>query len=314
MDRKVMPLAIAAAALLLSLSGACSTPETPAATEAPSGVQITDQLGRTVRFDSVPQRIISLAPSNTEIAYALGLEDRLVAVTKYCDYPPEAREKPNVGGYTTPDLEQIVALSPDLVLVTGMHEESIIPQLEDKGITAFALGAETLEEAMLSIELAGEISGQREEAAALLADMESRIEAVMGRVARIPEEEKPAVFYLVWHDPLKTSGTGTLHDELIRKAGGRNLFLDVTGSKSVDLESIISRNPQVMIAGTGMGSGTDQTLTYLQDEERLRGTDAAASGSIYGAHINLTGRAGPRIVEGLEIFARCIHPEMFGSP
>ncbi len=115
--------------LLIITLAAC----TPSPEESASPViEVTDQLGRTVKLDKIPQRIISLAPGNTEILYALGLADRIVAVTDYCDYPPEAKEKPSIGGFSTPNLEEIVNHSPDLILVTSIHEGEIIPSLEDR--------------------------------------------------------------------------------------------------------------------------------------------------------------------------------------
>ena len=111
-----------------------------------------------------------------------------------------------------------------------------------------------------------------------------------------------------------TSGSGTLLDELVQKAGGRNIFSEIIGSKSVDLESLVARNPQVMIAGIGMGSGEDKTYQYLKTESRLQNTEAWKNGRIYKINMDLTGRGGPRIVDGLELFAKCIHPEIFGPP
>lgn len=120
---------------MLSLFVSCAAPANEA---APSLIEITDQLGRTVKLDRTPQRIISLAPSNTEILFALGLADKVVAVTNLCDYPPEAKEKPNIGGFTTTNIEKVIALSPDLVLATSIHEKTIIPQLEQKGLAVLA--------------------------------------------------------------------------------------------------------------------------------------------------------------------------------
>jgi iron complex transport system substrate-binding protein len=144
--------------------------------------------------------------------------------------------------------------------------------------------------------------------------MKKRIKAVTDRVSGIPESDKPTVFYLTWHDPLKTSGADSLANELIEKAGGINIFADITGVQTVDLETLVSRNPDVMIAGIGMGSGEDQPLQYLLEESRLSNTGAAKNGGIYGIDMDLTGRGGPRIVDGLEKFAKCIHPEIFGNP
>ena len=287
--------------------------ESPPESTPPSLIEITDQLGRRVVLEP-PQRIISLAPSNTEILFALGLADRLVAVTDYCNYPPEAKTKPSIGGFSTPNIEEIVALSPDLVLATSIHENKIIPQLESKGLTVFALAPKTLDEVLASIKLMGEVTGKEKEADELLKKMQDRIKVVTDKTSSLPEAKRPAVFYLTWHDPLMTSGVGTLLQELIQKAGGRNIFAEVIGTKSVDLELLVARNPQVMIAGVGMGSGGDKTYQYLKTESRLQNTEASKNGRIYQINMDLTGRAGPRIVDGLEQFARCIHPEIFGPP
>ena len=297
--------------LAMSFLASCTPPPESV---TPSSTQITDQLGRVVKINKTPQRIISIAPGNTEILYALGLSEELVAVTKYCDYPPAAKEKPKIGGYTTPNIEEIVALSPDLILATSQHQERIIPQLEEKGLTVFALAPNTLDNVLTAIKLVGDVTGKQEEAAKLLTDMRSRIKAVTDKAESIPEDKRPLVFYLTWHDPLKTSGQGTLNNELLQQAGGRNIFSEVNGTQSVDLESLLSRNPQVVIAGIGMGSGEDQTLIYLKTESRLQNTEAIKGNRIYGIDTDITGRGGPRIVDGLEQYARCIHPEIFGPP
>ena len=297
--------------MLLSLLVACA----PSPKEAmPSPGEIMDQLGRVVKLDRMPQRIISLAPSNTEILFALGLADKVVAVTDYCDYPPEAKMKPSIGGFSTPNIEEVIALSPDLILATSIHEKRIIPQLEGKGLTVFALNLKTLDEALEAITLVGEITGKEERASELVAEMQNRIKAVTDKTNSLPEGKRPRVFHLTWHDPLMTSGSGTLLHELIQKAGGRNIFPEIIGTKSVDLEVLVARDPQVMIAGIGMGSGEDKPFQYLTTESRLKNTEAAKNGRIYGIDLDLAGRAGPRIVDGLERFAKCIHPEIFGAP
>ncbi len=304
-------IALGISFILLSLFTACTAPVDEA---APSPIEITDQLGRTVRLDKTPQRIVSLAPSNTEILFALGLADKVVAVTDLCDYPPEAKEKPTIGGFTTTNIEKVVALSPDLILATSIHEKRIIPQLEQRGLAVLALNPKTLGEVLEAITMVGEITGKEEEASRLVAQMQNRIKAITDKTNNLPDSERPRVFYLTWHDPLMTSGSGTLLHELIQKAGGRNIFSEVIGTRSVDLESLVARNPQVMIAGIGMGSGGDKTFQYLKTESRLQNTEAMKNGRVYKIDMDLTGRGGPRIVEGLEQFARCIHPEIFGSP
>ncbi|MFC1991799.1 ABC transporter substrate-binding protein [Chloroflexota bacterium] len=307
---KVLMVSLAIS-LVLCFSTVCRT---AVEEEVQSSIEITDQMGRTVILEKVPERIVSLAPTNTEILYALGLGDKVVGVTKYCDYPGEAQGKPNIGGFSTPNLEEIVALSSDLVIAAPRHVDEIIPQLEEKGLTVYGLNPKTLDTILEAITLLGDITGSEDEASRLVVDMESRIEAVTDKISSLTEEEKPSVFYLTWHDPLKTSGSGSLINELIEKAGGKNIYSDVSGTQTIDLETLVARNPQVMIAGIGMGSGEDKTLQYILGESRLENTEAGKNGYIYGIDMDLTGRGGPRIVDGLEQFARCIHPDIFGQP
>jgi len=295
-------------AVVLSLFAACTAPADEA---APPTIEITDQLGRTVKLDRTPLRIISLAPSNTEILFALGLGDKVVGVSDYCNYPPEAQKKPSIGGFSTPNIEEVVALSPDLILATSIHEKRVIPQLEGKGLTVFALDPRTIDEVLESITLIGEVTGKREEASGLVAEMRNRIKAVTNKSDNLSETEKPRVFYAVWHDPLKTAGSDTRHHELIRMAGGINIAQDLTGYAAITLEAIIEANPQVIIASVGMGTGEDLPLQFVKTEERLRNMDARISNRIYDVDVDLVGRPGPRIVAALEKFAEFIHPELF---
>lgn len=297
-----------ALALLLSLLTACPSPPKEA-TSFP--IEITDQLGRVVKLDRVPQRIISLAPSNTEILFALGLGDRIVGVTDYCDYPPEAKEKPSIGGFSTPNIEKLVALSPDLILATSIHEGRIIPQLEERGMTVLALAPKTLDEVLEAITLVGETIGKEEKASELVAAMQDRIKAVTDKTDTLPQNQRPRVFYITWHDPLMTAGLGTHHDELIRKAGGTNIAQDLTGYADISLEAVIEANPEVMIAGVGMGTGKDLPFQFVATEPRLRNTDARQNNRLYKIDTDLCSRPGPRIVDALEKFAEFIHPELF---
>ena len=295
-------------ATLLFPGIACS----PSAEEtAPSPFEITDQLGRVVRLDTFPERIISLSPGNTEILFALGLDDRLVAVTDYCNYPPEAETKPSIGGYSTPNIEEIIALSPDMILATSIHEKRIIPQLEEKGMAVLALDPKTLDEVLAAISLAGEVTGKETEAAALVADMRDRIKAVTDKTDGLSQEQRPRVFFVTWHDPLMAPGSGTRHDELIRLAGGQNIGQELTGYSEISLEAVINANPEVIIAGVGMGTGKDQTFQFVYDESRLSDTDALRNNRVYAVYTDLAGRPGPRIIDALEQFAQFIHPELF---
>lgn len=302
---RVCILALSSLSLLLGLACAPAT----AVTTAPAN--ITDQLGRPVKIDRPPQRIISLAPSNTEILYALGLGDRIVAVTSYDNYPPEVTQKPNIGGFSDPNLEKVVSLSPDLVVAAPIHEKQVIPQLEAKGITVLALAPKTLDDVMAAITLVGQVTGTADKASQVVSAMQKRIKAVTDKTDKLSASQRPDVLYIVWHDPLMASGIGTFHDELIKKAGGVNMMGGVQGYPSISLETVVQDNPDIILAGVGMGAGQDAPLKFAQTEPRLRDVAARQTNRVYGVDSDLSGRAGPRIVDVLEQFAKLIHPELF---
>ena len=297
-----------AAVAALTVFGACAGPA-----EEKTPAEITDQLGRTVQLEGVPQRIISLAPSNTEILFALGLGDRVVAVTDYCDCPEEAKDKPSIGGFSTPNIEQIVSYNPDMVVAVLRHEDEIIPQLESRGITVLGLNPTTIEEVMEALELVGQVTGTTDKAEEVISDMKARIKAVDDKISTLSESEKPRVFYAVWNDPLMLAGSNTMQSELIVRAGGINIAGDMTDYPSVSLEDVLVDNPEVMIASYGTGMGEDQIFNYIKEEPRLAETDAGKSGRIYAIDGDLVSRAGPRIVDGLEEYARLLHPDLFGE-
>jgi len=275
-------------------------------------IEMVDQAGRVVRIEKMPEKIISLAPSNTEILYALGLEDRLVGVTEYCDYPEAAKEKPKIGGFSTVDIEKVVEIQPDLILAANIHEAEVIPQLERLGLTVLAVDSKTVEEVLESIKLVGRATGKEEAAAQLTAEMEKRIKAVTDKTAALSETQRPRVFYILWHDPLMTAGRETRIHELIEKAGGINIARDLAGEyPKPSLEAVIMANPQVIIAGSGHGNGQDIPVQFALTEPRLAEVEARQKGRIYGIDSDLTSRPGPRIVDGLEKLAEFIHPELF---
>ncbi len=274
-------------------------------------VQAVDDLGRLVTLDKLPERIISLAPSNTEILFALGLDDRIVGVTEYCDYPPQAQEKEVIGGFTTPDMEKIVALSPDLILATDIHKKEVIPNLEKKGLTVAALEADNLTGILYDLMMVGKLTGKENEAVKLIARMQEKIETITDKTKNLTDQEKPRVFWVTWPEPIWTTGKGTVTHELIVKSGGENLFQDLNGWKKVDMEAVIARDPQIIIAPAE--HGVSKPAEWAKEEPRLKVTAARQNNRICTVETNLVERMGPRIVEGLEKVAACIHPEIFGD-
>jgi iron complex transport system substrate-binding protein len=266
---------------------------------------VFDDLGRLVAINGTPQRIISLAPSNTEILFALGLGDKVVGVTDYCDYPPEALNKTKVGGYANPDIEKIVALNPDLILVAYGTPMEVINTLVGLGLTVFGIKTTDLDDLLNDIRRVGEITDKEVEAQALTSAMASRIQAVTNQTAEL--QQKPRVFYIVWHDPLWTAGSGTFIHELIEKAGGVNIFGNVTGYPMVSIEEVIARDPEIIIA-------SEWSYDWAINASELASTNASQTGRIYTVDDDLVQRPGPRLVEGLEWFAHFIHLEIFEEP
>jgi len=289
--------------LLASVAGGCQPQFQPGT--------FTDDLGREIRIDGIPQRIISLAPSNTEILFALGLGDRVGGVTEFCDYPEAAKVKPKIGGFSTVDIESVVALEPDLILATSVHETKVIPRLEQLGLTVVALAPKTVDGVLSSIILVGKITGKSQEATQLVASLAERIKAITDKTDGLSESQRPSVFYILWHDPLMTPGSGTHHDDLIQMAGGTNIARELTDYADISLEAVIDANPKVMIAGVGHGAGEDLPLQFIQTAPILENIDARRNNRVYEIDADLIGRPTPRLIEALELFAEFIHPELF---
>ncbi len=263
--------------------------------------------------DGPPERIISLAPSNTEVLFALGLSDRVVGVTEFCDYPPEAQRKSKIGGFSTVDMEKVIELDPDLVLATSKHEETIVPELKRRGIRVIVLKPTTIEEVIMGISLIGVTTQTAEESAELVTNMKNRIKSVTDKVASLSISKPPSVFYVTWHDPIWTLGRESITSELIQSAGGVNVFADGDGNMETDLETVVWKNPQVILASTGHGSAEASPVAWANNEDRLAEIDARQNGRIYEVDADLMTRPGPRIVEGLELMAKCIHPDLFNE-
>ncbi len=270
-------------------------------------VNVTDGLGRKVTIKSLPHRIISLAPSNTEILFALGLGDRVIGVTDYCNYPEQAKLKPRVSGYSTPDMEKLVNLAPDLILAESIHEKTVLPALESRGFAVLLLQARSIKEILDNINLVGIATGRAKTAEKLVTVLQNRIKAVAEKTESVPENRRPRVLYAIWYDPIWTMGSGTYADDLITLAGGRNIYSsDFEKSRVVSPESIVARNPQVILV-SGMGTSGQTIAQNLRQQPWMQTTDAVKNGHIYViSDADLIERPGPRIVDGLEEVARLI--------
>jgi len=271
---------------------------------------VFDDLGRLVAINGTPQRIVSLAPSNTEILFALCLGDKVVGVTDLCDYPPEALEKEKVGRYDTPDVEKIVVLNPDLLLVAYGTTMDVINNLVGLGLTVFGIKTTDLDDLLNDIKTIGEITDKEVEAQALTSEMAVGIQAVTDQTEEL--EERPRVFYIVWggeDSALWTAGQGTFIHELIEKGGGVNICGNITGYPIISIEEVIARNPEIIITSSWPG-----VYEWAMNETALNATDARQNNRVFVCDDNLAQRPGPRLVKGLEWFAYFIHPEIFDEP
>jgi len=277
-------------------------------------ITVTDDIGRTVTIEKLPERIVSLGPGITEILFALGLGDRVVGVTDYCDYPEEAKTKPRVGGFSTPDLERLVATKPDLVLAGDIQKTVGVPAMENLGLTVVTLAPKTLDGVLNNIALVGEIAGKSQEASELVAQLKERIRSVIMKTETLTGEQRPRVLYVLWHDPIWSAGRETFIGDLIVKAGGVNIFADdFEEFRVVSLEAVITKNPQVVIVSS-MGLSGDVVYTSVKKEARLSTVEAMVKNHVYKiSDADLIELPGPRIVDGLEEVAKLIHPEIFGA-
>jgi iron complex transport system substrate-binding protein len=298
----IAPAILIALVTLLPLAG-CKGDATKSATS--NRREFTDGIGRAVSIAPDPQRIISLAPNVTEILFSLGLEDRVVGVTSYCDFPEAAKTKEKVGDTLHPNLERIISLKPDLVIVsTSSQLENLTRKLDQLSIPVYVTNPRTVREVVVSIRNLGDVTGATARAAQVAGEMESRISAVEDRVKDSP---RPRVFYVLQTGPLITAGRNTFINDLINIAGGSSISGDETADyPQFSRETVTARAPEIIVAPSSHG-------TQLVNESELRRdfgtTPAIRSNRIVWVNPDLVDRPGPRIVEGLEQLARGLRPQ-----
>ncbi|MFH1328097.1 MAG: cobalamin-binding protein [Candidatus Bathyarchaeota archaeon] len=275
-------------------------------------VTIVDNLGRSVTIDSYPpQRIVSLAPSNTEILFAIGAGPQVVGVDAYSDYPSEVAELPKVGGFGMISIETVISLNPDLILATGGVQLPYVEQLSALGYPVVALDPTDIDGVIDNVILVGTVTGNVEGANEVAQSMRSKISWVEDRVAA-ESNYTPRVYFELWHDPYMSFGPGTWVDEIITKAGGTNLFYDsVSTYPVVNSETIIDRNPEFIILQSHSSGGSSVEEVKARAGWNL--LDAVQNNRIHIVDENLFLRPGPRITDGLFTLTSILHPEIFGE-
>jgi len=267
---------------------------------------IIDDAGRTVTIPKNPERIISIGSTWTETLYAIGCGDRVVGVCNDSNYPPEAADKPQVGTGSSLNLEKVLGLEPDLVVI-WRYSSQAIDNLEKQGIPVVGLYPTSVDDIIDTIRLLGTITGSISEAAELTAEMQTNIDEIAAKTRELTKAQMPLVYYELY-SPLKTTGPGTYTNELIFMAGGINLAADEPVKYPIlSNEYIIERNPDVIIESTGGPS-----IEEVKTRSGWEGINAVKNDRVYLIDNTLVCPT-PRIVLGLEQFAKWLHPELFGD-
>ncbi len=275
-----------------------------------ASLTIVDDTGRSVDLVSPPERVLTLAPSNTEILFALGAEGRLVAVDQWSDHPSAANAKPKLSPFN-PSLEQIVKPRPDLILAAHGSAEPLLP-LDRRGVKVMLLAPRTLEDIYRNILLIGRIVEAEARAKRLVDEMRRRVAAVLAKVREAP---RPKVFVeLDASDPIRpfTAGPGSFVDLLVQLAGGANVAASSRMAwPQFSLEEPLRADPDMIILGDALVPMNPQTPEMVARRPGWRRLRAVSQGAIYPINAELISRPGPRIVEGLELLARRLHPDRF---
>lgn len=286
--------------------------QTEQSEQAAFPVTIKDALDNEVVIEEEPKTIISLIPSNTEIIYALGLGEKVVGLTTNDTYPEETAEVEKVGDFNV-DIEKVISLNPDIVFAhesAATTQEAGLQQMRDAGINVFIVNdAVNFEDVYKTIDTIGQLTGTTEDAEALTADMKATLEEIKEKAATVTEKKK--VYIEISPAPeIYTVGKNTFMDVMLQTINAENAAGDLEGWPSIDQESVLERNPDVIIT----------TYNYIEDpvgqvtsREGWSEITAVKNKQVVEVHPDLVNRPGPRIVEGVEELAKAVYPEVFNN-
>lgn len=299
-------------ALFAGCAPAVAQPAAEEVIEASSEISLVDGLDREVTLESPATSIVSLAPSNTELLYAVGAGENVVGRDAFSDYPAEAVDLPDIGGgFSEYNLELLVSLEPDLVLAAEINTAELVQSIEDLGITVFYISNPIdFDDLYTTIENVGKLTGHAAEAQVLIEESKERVLAVETAVAEVAEI--PTVFYeLDATDPTKpyTPGAGTFYSTIISMAGGTNVGDAIPSAwAQISLEELLIQDPDFILLGDAMWGITPESVGEREGWDTLT---AVKAGNVLPFDDNLLARPGPRLVEGLEALALILHPEVF---
>jgi len=275
----------------------------------PAAREFTDEAGRHVQVPANVKRIVSLAPNLTEIVFALGEGDRLAGDTDFCDYPAEASKKPHVGGPVNPNLEQVVALKPDLVLATAINRRETVDALARIGVPVYATDPHSVEDMIASVEHIGKVLEAEKTAAPLAENLRERLSNLDRRISAAAPRR---VLFVVWTDPLITIGRDSFIADALRRAGARSV-VDVTAEwPRISFEEILRLQPEFLVFANAHAADAQREIDSLRTRPGWRELDAIRRGNIVVVS-DAINRPAPRMVDAVEQLARAFHSESFAS-
>jgi iron complex transport system substrate-binding protein len=316
--RKNCAAGSAIGALLLCAASWCSAtqaqtqkpPSPSAAAATPFYKEFVDETGRAVRVPQPVQRIISLAPSLTETVYALGLQDRLVGDTDYCDFPPDAQKKTKVGGAINPSLEEIAALRPDLVLVIkSLNRPETVHSLDSLGIPSYATDPHTVNEIISSTERLAQVLGVPEAGTTLGVDLNHHLTDLHQRLSGVSPSR---VLFIVWSDPLISVGKGTFIADALKLAGATSIVDAAQDWPQMSLEEVVRLQPDFLVFADSHSDNGRTQFDVLAERPGWRGLEAVRNRR-FAVISDAVNRPAPRIVSAIEDLARQLHPEAFAA-
>lgn len=326
MKKKLLPLlTLLSMSLLTACGGGAETPvveDKPVVEESTTNengletsypLTITDASGTEITIESEPERIVTTSPSETEVLFALGLDDKIVGVSDYDDYPAAALEKEKVGGVVDPNAEAIIALEPDLVISGISMSDDVADKLRNLDLMVYKNDAQNLDEILDNILKIGQVVNAQAAAEELVSQMQTDIDEVKAAVSEVAEEDKQKVY--LEFTPGWTVGSGEFLDELITIAGGINVAADLDGWAEVNEEKIIEENPDVILyAKDAVDFETEQPLAELiQERSGWEEISAIKNDRLVGIDENIVSRIGPRVTEALKQFAAALYPELYSE-
>ncbi len=300
------------AAITTATTAPTTSVATTAATAAKAGattypLTITDDAKRSIKFEKAPSKIVSLAPSNTELLYALGLGERVVGVDEYSDFPAEAKQKEKIGGYKDTNLERVIALNTDLVLASGITAKQLISTMETRGLMVVVLDPTNLAGVVANMKLVAQLTNVPEKGEALATEFQKKLDEVTAKTKDV--KARPRIFYEL--DPtLFTVGPGSFIDEMIQKAGGQNIVTDTTNPyPQLNQEVVINKDPEVILLGDDTGGNhTPEKILTRPGWDKI---SAIKNKRVYALNANLVNRPGPRAALGVENIAKALYPDLF---